>query len=73
MDYIERLTNLRIDNDVEQKEIAKILNCKQSAVSKYEKRRARYQIEDLIKLCLYYHVSADSILGLPEDLKKIDR
>lgn len=73
MDYIERLTNLRIDNDVDQKEIAKILNCKQSAVSKYEKRRARYQIEDLIKLCLYYHVSADSILGLPEDLKKIDR
>ena len=51
-----------------QEDIAKILDCKQSAISKYELRRSKYKIEDLIKLCLFYNVSADYILGLPEDL-----
>ena len=36
MDYIEKLKTLREDSDKGQDEIAKILNCKQSAVSKYE-------------------------------------
>lgn len=73
MDYIDKLTQLREDNDIEQKEIADILNCRQSAVSKYERRRARYKVEDIIKLCTYYGVSADYILGLPKNLKYPER
>lgn len=69
MDYIERLTNLREDTDTDQKTIANLLNCKQSAISKYEKRRNKYKVEDIIKLCLYYQVSADYILGLPQGMK----
>lgn len=68
MDYIDRLTALREDKDLDQKAIADLLNCQQSAISKYEQRRNRYKIEDLIKLCLFYGVSADYILGLPDDL-----
>ncbi len=68
MDYIDKLTALREDHDLDQKDIAQILNCQQSAISKYEKRRARYKVEDIIKLCEYYHVSADYLLGLPEGL-----
>lgn len=64
MDYIDRLTNLRIDRDIKQKEVADILGIKQSAYSKYEKRRTKLQIEDLIKLCEFYNVSADEILGI---------
>lgn len=64
MDYIDRLTNLRIDHDIKQEEIAKILGIKQSAYSKYEKRRTKMQIEDLIKLCEFYNVSSDYILGI---------
>ena len=64
MDYIDRLTNLRIAHDINQTEIAKVLGIKQSAYSKYERRRTKMQIEDLIKLCKYYNVSADYILGL---------
>ncbi len=66
MDYIDRLTELRQDNDINQKDIATVLNCQQSAVSKHEKRRAKYQVEDIIKLCEFYNVSADYILGLPD-------
>ena len=68
MDYIDRLTALREDRDVGQKELADLLGCRQSAISKYETRRARYSVEDLILLCRFYGVSADYILGLPEDL-----
>ena len=64
MDYIDRLTNLRIDRDIKQKEVADILGIQQSAYSKYEKRRTKLQIEDLIKLCEFYNVSADEILGI---------
>lgn len=73
MDYVDRLTEMRKDNDVDQTTISKILGVKQSAVSKYEKRRALYKIEDLIKLCEFYGVSADYILGLPKDLNYPER
>lgn len=68
MDYVERLTNLRKDKDIDQATISNILGVKQSAISKYEKRRTQYKVDDIIKLCLYYGVSADYILGLPQDL-----
>ena len=73
MDYIDRLTALREDRDIGQKEIADVLGCRQSTVSKYEKRRARYEIDDLIRLCQYYQVSADYILGLPRGLPYLER
>ena len=73
MDYVERLTNLREDTDTDQNTIANLLNCKQSAISKYETKKNRYKIEDIIKLCLYYHVSADYILGLPKGMDYPER
>lgn len=69
MDYVDRLTELRTDKDIKQSTISELLGVKQAAVSKYETRKVDYKIEDLIKLCLFYGVSADYILGLPEDLK----
>lgn len=64
MDYINRLKNIREDKDLTQEQIAKILGIKQSAYSKYEKRRTKLQIDDLIILCKFYNVSADYVLGL---------
>ena len=73
MDYVDRLTALRVDRDIGQKEIAALLGCKQSTISKYEKRRTKYDIEDIIRLCQFYKVSADYILGLPEGLDYPER
>ena len=73
MDYVDKLTALRVDRDISQQTIAELLGCQQSAVSKFEKRRARYAIEELIKLCEFYHVSADYILNLPRDLPYPER
>ena len=73
MDYVDRLTALRQDRDIGQKEIAGVLGCQQSAISKYETRRAKYSVEDIISLCRFYHVSADYVLGLPSDLPYPER
>lgn len=73
MDYIERLKELREDNDKGQEEIAKILNCQQSAVSKYENGKLKYKVEDIIALCQFYGVSADYILGLPKGMNHPER
>ena len=73
MDYVDRLRALREDRDIGQEQIAAVLGCQQSAISKYEKRRAKYSVEDIIRLCEFYNVSADYILGLPRDLPYPER
>ncbi len=73
MDYTQRLTDLRNDRDVNQEIIAKIIGCQQSAVSKYERGINKYKIDDIIKLCLFYNVSADYILGLPKGMPYPER
>ncbi len=69
MNYRERITELREDNDKKQKEIAEILGIKQSAYSKYEKGRTKIGVDDIIKLCIFYNISADYILGLSDEKK----
>lgn len=64
----KRIKELRIDNDKTQAEIAKLLEVGQSYYSKQERGEKPFQIEQIIKLCILYHVSADYILGLPKGL-----
>lgn len=68
MNYIKRLKELREDNDLTQAEAGKILNKSQQGYAHLENGKARFTLDDLTKLCLYYGVSADYILGLPDDL-----
>ena len=68
VDYVDRVTALRQDRDIPQKEIAELLGCKQSAVSKYETRKVPYRTEDIVTLCRFYEVSADYVLGLPQGM-----
>lgn len=68
MEYYERIKNLRIDHDMTQAQLADLLETGQSYYAKYENGRRPLPIDRLRQLCLYYHVSADYILGLPEDL-----
>lgn len=65
----ERLKDTRIDYDHEQKDTAEILKVTEKQIIRYEKDRQEMGIQKLRDFCLYYHVSADYILGLPKDLK----
>lgn len=69
MSYIDKIKELRIDKDVKQEEIAKIIGVGQSYYSKQERGDKPFQIEQIIKIAKYYKVSADYILGLPRGLE----
>lgn len=68
MEIHERLKKLRIENNKTQAEIAEYLQTGQSYYAKYENGHRPLPLDRLKMLCLYYHVSADYILGLPENL-----
>ena len=66
--YMSKIRGLREDRDKTQEDIANYLGIKQTVYSRYETGRSHRSIKMLIRLCEYYHVSADYILGLPADL-----
>lgn len=73
MNYVDRLKELREDNDLNQSQVAKVINKSQQGYAHLENGKARFSIDDLIKLCKLYNVSADYILGLPRDLDYPER
>lgn len=68
-----KLREIREDRDLTQEKIAKILNVKQNTYQQYECEKRQLPIEALAKLCLFYNVSADYILGLPKGLPYPER
>lgn len=56
-----------------QKEIANLINTTQQQYSKIEKGISEITADKLIKLCLFYNVSADYILGLPKNMPYPER
>ena len=66
LDY-SRIKDLRINNNISQKEISEYLHINQSTYSKFELNKAVIPIELLNKLANYYNVSLDYLLGLSND------
>lgn len=67
--YRTRIKNVREDRDLTQAEIGKILNKSQQGYNHIETGRAELKIDDLIKLCRYYNLSADYLIGLTDKEK----
>ena len=67
MNYRIRMRDLREDNDLTQKEVGQVINKSQQGYSHIEEGRAELKIDDLIKLCNFYHVSADYFIGLSDE------
>ena len=64
MDYRERLRNIREDRDLTQAELGKVLDKSQQGYNHIEIGRAELKIDDLVKLCRFYDLSADYLIGL---------
>lgn len=61
---MNRLKDLREDEDLKQKDLAKILNIAERTYSGYETESRWIPKEVLISLAKYYNTSVDYILGL---------
>ena len=66
MNYRMRMRNLREDRDLTQREVGAVISKSQQGYSHIEDGRAELKIEDLIKLCRFYGVTADYFIGLSE-------
>ena len=66
MDYRDRLRELREDCDLTQAAIGRLIEKSQQGYNHIETGRAELKIEDLAKLCRFYDVSADYIIGLTD-------
>ncbi len=61
-----RIRDLREDNDLTQKELAKLLGCTQQTYSRYETGEITIDINSLIKLAKFYKTSLDYLVGLSD-------
>lgn len=62
--YLDIIKSLRIDRDVKQSTISNYLHITQGAYARYESGSRSIPVDVIIKLCKFYNVSADYILGL---------
>ena len=67
MDYRARLKALREDHDLTQAELGAVLQKSQQGYNHMEAGRAELKIDDLVKLCRFYQVSSDYIIGLTDE------
>ena len=66
MEYYDRIREIRIKNGKTQQELATLLGTSQQAYLKYEKGINEMPVRRIIKLCRYYNLSADYLLGLTD-------
>lgn len=67
----QRIKDLREDNDLTQADIARILSTTQQQYGRYENGHREIPVHHLITLCKYYNVSADFLLGLTDNIRKL--
>lgn len=73
MNYYQRIKDLREDRDLNQEQVAQILQTTRQQISKYETGKQMMGIDKYIKLAKYYNVSLDYLAGLIETPEKLDR
>ena len=62
--YLQRIEDLRVDNDLTQQDVADILNCQREVYRRYEKGTRELPLSYAIILAQYYKVSLDYLVGL---------
>ena len=61
--YKNRIEDLRVDNDLTQKQVAEILHCQREVYRRYEKGTREMPLSYAIVLADFYNVSLDYLVG----------
>ena len=64
--FRERFKELRLENNVTQQEMGKLLGVSKMAISHWESGHSEPSIEQLICIAKYFSVSLDYLLGLQD-------
>jgi transcriptional regulator with XRE-family HTH domain len=65
----EKLRTLRLKNSLTQQQLADKVELVKGSISAYEQSTKYPSLEVLIKLCNLFHVSADYLLGLSDNME----
>ncbi len=65
--FTQRLKELRKERGLTQKQLAEVLETTDDSIFSWEKGRSQPSIETLQKICNYFNVSADYLIGLKND------
>lgn len=60
---LERLRKLRKEAEISQKQLADSIGVSQQSINKYENHNIEPDIETLIRIADYFHVSVDYLIG----------
>ena len=69
--YMIRLKELRLEKELNQKELAEIIDTTQRNVSNWENGNSEPDIQMMLKLAKFFEVSVDYLLGNAENFVKI--
>ena len=73
MQYTQRLEDLRKDKDLTQEQLAKLLDLKREQYRRYETGINEIKAGFIIKICKFYNVSADYLLGFTNEYKPLPK
>ena len=66
----EKIRGLREDRDLNQTQLGNAVHMTQRKISYIECGKYEPSIDDIIAFCLFFKVSADYLLGIPQHFKK---
>ncbi len=67
MIYAKRIKELRIEKGLTQKKLADFLQISQSVLCNYENGKSEPTANVIVRLCTFFQVSADYLLGLENE------
>lgn len=65
----DRIKQLRVNRNLNQTDLAKLIGCTSSIISAYELNERKPSIKILIKISTYFNVSTDYLLGLNQNTR----
>lgn len=71
-DFANRLKQMRTEQKISQKELARCLNVSQNAVFNWENRKREPSIETIMAIADYFDVTPAYIMGWEVELKNVD-
>lgn len=72
MKYYQRIRDMRKDNDLNQTEVAELLNTIRQQYARWENGEQQMPMDRFIILAKYYNVSLDYLAGLTDIPRTID-
>ena len=73
MKCIERIRELREDNDYKQTYVANAIHVAQTTYSDYEKGKVRIPVECVVELARFYDVDLNFIIGVSDEKREFPK